>query len=71
MTTQTLTVHVRVTTVDAGCDACAAVLPDVPVDIASDWMRAHRQPALLGVNVRINGSPTRWVRRRRNAWPQH
>lgn len=55
--------NVTVHAVTAGCDACGSVLPHVPVEVAQEWLGAHRQPALLSVDLTLNGHRDIWRRR--------
>lgn len=54
---------VTVHTVTAACDRCGAVLPDIPIPLAEQWLTAHRAPALLTVDMTIDGQRSTWRRR--------
>ena len=56
--------NVQVHSVTPGCDACGAVLPSVPVEVAEQWLEAHRAPALLVVDLTCDGKRSTWRRRR-------
>lgn len=62
--TRVVDLQVEVLTLDVGCDVWGAALRSVPQAVGQAWLAGHRDPALLAVDMRINGSPSRWVRRR-------
>lgn len=55
-------VRTEVLAVTVGCDACGSTLVQVPVPVAQGWLQGHRRPAVLTLDVRIDGLPSRWVR---------
>lgn len=58
-----ISASVTVHAVTAGCDTCGAVLADVPVELAERWLDGHRAPALLSVDLTLNGHRDTWRRR--------
>lgn len=63
MTSIALAVSVTVHSLTPGCDACGSVLPDVPPELAEQWLTTHTLPVLLQVDLSINGHRSTWRRR--------